>query len=304
MALPNFFNSYFYGRSGKKDFTEDDLPENRFQLFRDVLLVRRGSMVGVNLLYLLIWLPAIAWTILNLLMLFSPPGGSDDIYPLRLAFSYLTILCPLIAITGPFNVGISYVLRNWARDEHSFVLSDFAAALKANWKQGLLLGLGNGLLPLLTFVCVWFYSQMTGSALFYALPLAVSVIAALLWSLISMILPMMIVTYRQSFFCHVRNALLMTIAALPRALLIRLATWALPGLIALVVVLNLPVFSIVAALTVLLYLVFMLAFNKLIHVSFANALCEKYLNPKIHGAATGIGLHPRKEAKNNESEQV
>ena len=119
-----------------------------------------------------------------------------------------------------------------------------------------------------------------------------------------MLLPMMIVTYRQSFFCHVRNALLMTIAALPRALLIRLATWALPGLIALVVVLNLPVFSIVAALTVLLYLVFMLAFNKLIHVSFANALCEKYLNPKIHGAATGIGLHPRKEAKNNESEQV
>ena len=304
MALPNFFNSYFYGHSGKKDFTEADLPENRFQLFRDVLSVRRGSMVGVNLLYLLIWLPAIAWTILNLLMLFSPPGGSDDFYPLRLIFSYLTMLCPLIAITGPFNVGVSYVLRNWARDEHSFVLSDFAAALKANWKQGLLLGLGNGLFPLLTFGCVWFYSQMMGSALYFALPLAVAVIAALLWSLSSMILPMMIVTYSQSFFRHVRNALLMTIAALPRALLIRLATWALPGLIALVVVLNLPVFSIVAALTVLLYLIFMLAFNKLIHVSFANALCEKYLNPKIHDAATGIGLHPRKEAKNNESEQV
>ena len=304
MALPNFFNSYFYGRSGKKDFTEADLPENRFQLFRDVLSVRRGSMVGVNLLYLLIWLPAIAWTILNLLMLFSPPGGSDDIYPLRLIFSYLTILCPLIAITGPFNVGVSYVLRNWARDEHSFVLSDFAAALKANWKQGLIFGAISGMVPLLSFICFRFYLDMADQSALFMLPLAITLIAALLWSLCAMLLPMMIVTYRQSFFCHVRNAMLMTIAALPRALLIRLATWALPGLIALVVVLNLPFFSIVAALTVLLYLVFMLAFNKLIHVSFANALCEKYLNPKIHGAATGIGLHPRKEAKNNESEQV
>ena len=134
------------------------------------------------------------------------------------------------------------------------------------------------------------------------LPLAITLIAALLWSLISMILPMMIVTYSQSFFCHVRNALLMTIAALPRALLIRLATWTLPLVSILLSSTFMGGFPI--ALAAILYMVFMLAFNKLIHVSFANALCEKYLNPKIHGAATGIGLHPRKEAKNNESEQV
>ena len=62
MAGWNFFSNYFYGKPGQRDFTEADLPENRVQLFREVLRVRRGSLVGLNLLYLLIWIPAIFWT--------------------------------------------------------------------------------------------------------------------------------------------------------------------------------------------------------------------------------------------------
>ena len=104
--MANFFNSYFYGKSGKKDFTQADLPANRLQLFRDVLSVRRGNMVGLNLLYLLFWLPALFWTFLNLLQLFSPPTDAAG-YLNRLVLSYLLVLCPLSAITGPFNMSIS-----------------------------------------------------------------------------------------------------------------------------------------------------------------------------------------------------
>ena len=71
--MANFFNSYFYGKSRKKDFTEADLPANRLQLFRDTLMVRKGSMVGLNLLYLLIWIPAVLWTFINLVQLYLAP---------------------------------------------------------------------------------------------------------------------------------------------------------------------------------------------------------------------------------------
>lgn len=297
MALPNFFKDYFYGRSGKRDFTEADLPENRMQLFRDVLSVRRGSMVGVNLLYLLIWLPALFWTFLNLLQLLSPPSDAGEGFLFSLAFSYLTLLFPLIAITGPFNVGISYVLRNWARDEHCFVLSDFSAALKENWRQGLCLGAISGAIPLLTFLCSYIYLQMAQDSIFFALPLAIAFIAAILWNLSAMLLPMMIVTYRQRFSLLVRNALLMTLTQLPKALLIRLATLALPLLLVIIVALNIPIFSIAAALCAIAYLLFMLAFNKLIQVSWANALCEKYLNPQIEGAQSNIGLRSTADTK-------
>ena len=71
MAANGFFNSYFYGKSGKRDFTEADLPANRLQLFRDVLRVRIGALVGVNFLYLIFWIPAVIWTFLNLVQLYT-----------------------------------------------------------------------------------------------------------------------------------------------------------------------------------------------------------------------------------------
>ena len=45
----------------------------------------------------------------------------------------LAWLIPCIAITGPLTAGICYVTRNWARDEHAFIWSDFRDAVKENW---------------------------------------------------------------------------------------------------------------------------------------------------------------------------
>ena len=47
----------------------------------------------------------------------------------------------------------------------------------------------------------------------------------------------------------------------------------------------------VMPVTLALYAFFLLSLNKLIAVSCANSVCEKYLNPKIEGAETNIGLH-------------
>ena len=71
-----FFKNYFYGRPGQRDFTEQDLPTNRFQLFREVLKVRRGNMVGLNFLYLLCWIPAALWSFVNLVQLSAIAGAS------------------------------------------------------------------------------------------------------------------------------------------------------------------------------------------------------------------------------------
>lgn len=291
MPLPNFFGNYFYGKSGRKDFTDADLPANRMQLFRDVLLVRRSGMVGLNLLYLLFWLPAVFWTFINLLPVFVPPADKD-ITLHTILFSYLTLLCPLVAITGPFNVGVSFVLRNWARDEHSFVLADFGAALKANWKQGLLLGAVNGIIPLLLYISFRVYGNMADASLVYYIPLAIALAAAALWYLSAPSLPMMIATYDQNFPCQVRNALLMTLAELPRAILMRIAALILPIGLTVIYAFAPSAAGIAGGIVLIAYVLFMLSFNKLMDASFANYLCEKYLNPRIEGAATNIGVRP------------
>ncbi len=286
----NFFKNYFYGKSGQRDFTDRDLPTTRVQLFREVLKVRRSSMVSLNFVYLLCWLPAVVWSYLNLAQLSAIAAGASDAHLGDLLYSYLLILFPLTAITGPFTMGISRVMRNWARDEHAYTFSDFAAGMKENWRQGLLYSLICGALPLVLYICYIFYSAMApGSALFY-LPLALTLIAGLLWSLSAQLMPTLIVTYRLSFAGVVRNAVLMTLAALPKAIGAKLMTLVVPALLLLLAQLA-PVavrWAVPAALV--LYAVFLLSFNKLITACYANACCEKYLNTKIEGAGVDIGL--------------
>lgn len=304
--MPSLFKDYFYGKSGKQDFTQEDLPANRLQLFRDVLSVRRGGMMGVNLLYLFCWLPAIFWTFLNLIQLYQLEGDPAALGTAvnNIFYSWLLLLMPLIAFTGPFNMGVSLVMRNWARDEHSFLLADFAEALKSNWKQGLLFGCIHGAVPFVCYLCGDYYAAMAKRSAIFYLPLAILLAAAVLWQLIAMILPTMIVTYRQSFFGLLKNAMLMTLAALPKAILIYLATLAAPLLIVAAWMICPSALSWITA-AFAAYAIILIAFNKLICASWANALCEKYLNPQIKGARTNIGLRPKHEnEEKNDAEQI
>ena len=41
-------NSYYYGKSGKGDYTPDDLPKNRWQLFMEMLRTRMSGLCRMN----------------------------------------------------------------------------------------------------------------------------------------------------------------------------------------------------------------------------------------------------------------
>ena len=44
-------NSFYYGKSGKGDFRKEDLPQNRWQLFWEMLRVRLSGLFRLNLMY-------------------------------------------------------------------------------------------------------------------------------------------------------------------------------------------------------------------------------------------------------------
>ena len=52
-----FMNNYYYGKSGKGDYTPEDLPKTRLQLFFEMLRVRLSALCRMNLIYMLPWLP-------------------------------------------------------------------------------------------------------------------------------------------------------------------------------------------------------------------------------------------------------
>ena len=298
MAIKNLFHNFIFGKPNKRDFTEADLPENRFQLFRHVLGNRLGKMVWMNLLSLLIWLPAIAWTtliVLNVGGLLTLPAEELQATLQQLVYTWLLILFPLIAITGPFNAGVSDVFHRWARDEHCFPLSTFRSSLKANWKQGLLFGAVDGLVPLLVYVSARFYWELTVQSKLFLAPVVLALILMLLWLMAAPLMPLLIVSYQLRFGGVLKNAFLMTIVSLPRSIAIRLATLAIPILFLLGMYFLPSAAGVLLFFGSLLYAFILLSFNKLIWASYANALGEKYLNARIPGAATNIGLRPNRE---------
>ena len=298
MAIRNLMHNYFYGKPGKRDFTESDLPGNRMQLFRHVLGLRWGKMVWLNLLCLLFWLPAIAWTSLNVLQagsILTLPAEQIPASLQQIVYTWLLILFPLIAITGPFNVGMSDVFHRWARDEHCYPFAAFRSGLKANWKQGLLFGIVDGLVPLLVYLAARFYWELTAQSKIFLLPVVLALVMMVLWLMAAPLMPQLIVSYELRLGGVVKNAFLMTIVSLPRSIAIRLVTLAVPILFVLGMYFFPSTMGVLFFFGSLLYVAFLLSFNKLIWASYANALGEKYLNTQIPGARTNIGLRPNHE---------
>lgn len=288
----NMMNNYFYGKSGKGDYRVEDMPANRFQLFTSVWKVRWSAMFGVNLLHIIPWLPAAIWTIINISLLLTMDaemlqGGGGGYLTI-----YLAVLFPLIGITGPFNAGTSFVLRNWARDEHSFVWSDYWDAVKGNWKQALPIAFISGAMPLILYIGWQFYGSMAQNSYFYMIPMGLILLVFIIWKLSEQVMYTMMVTYTLSLRNLIRNSVLMTMAKLPLAIGIKLLTLVVP-VAAFAILMLCPGIEMYVFLALgLLYVVYVPVLNRFIIASYSNALCEKFLNSKIEGAQSNIGLRP------------
>ena len=69
---------------------------------------------------------------------------------------FLLFSLPIITI-GPAMAGMTYVLRNYAREEHAFVFQDFFDAFKSNFKQSFAAGILGMILGGISVYALFFY---------------------------------------------------------------------------------------------------------------------------------------------------
>lgn len=297
-----FFDRFYYGKAGKRDYSEMDMPKTRTALFFLVLKDHVFDLIKVNLMQLIFWIPFLVWTAINIMAIQSmdvetmmaAENASEQI--LGALASYLSMwmigLIPCVLITGPSSAGAAYIMRNWARDDHVFILSDFKDAFKDNWKQALAVSALTCVLPIVTYTALSYYSQMANSNLLMVLPMVLVVFVALMWTLMLPLLYPLMIGYELRTKDVIKNAFLIASVRLPQMIAARLIT-----LIPVVVLLvgmyigNIWVILIVCAY----YFLFGFAFSKLVYASFANSAFDKFLNPRIEGATVNQGLRPHTE---------
>ena len=333
-------NNYYYGKSGKGDFRKEDLPETRMQLFRDTLRTRLSALFRLNLLYMLVFLPMIivmAMGYINILtnlqvVLAAQEGTLPEFLaemqqegeeprtvteeemaeiaatsPMDVIASslYTTLLwlIPCIAITGPFTAGLCYVTRNWARDEHAFIWSDFKDAVKANWKQALGLSAITSVLPILCYLGWQFYGGMAQQNMIMIVPQMLVVLVVIIWALAITYMHPLVVTYELRFRDVLRNGFLLGVARLPMSVGIRLLH-CVPCLIGfLLAYLWHPIYGML--ILIAWYVLIGFSLSRFITASYTNAVFDRFINPRIEGAVVNRGLrNPEDEDDEDDEDEL
>jgi uncharacterized membrane protein YesL len=287
------FDRFYYGKAGKADYTPDDLPANRFQLFREVLRVRLWSLMRLNLLQLIFWLPMILLTLATLIGVNALAGeiaesGGDMAESLAgILSTYALLLVPCLLITGPSTAAAARVARNWARDQHAFLWGDFKDAFKENWKQGLCVSAITGVLPLVLVVGVRFYGALAATMPVAVVAQALLVLTAAFWALALVFLYPLMIGYALNLRGLLRNGVMLALGRLPYAAAIRLATL-LPLLLAAIALLAGSLWGVL--IVGLYYALIGFALHRLVYASFANGVFDRFINPRIQGAPVNLGL--------------
>ena len=332
-------NNYYYGKSGKGDFRKEDLPQNRRQLFLDTLKTRLSALCRINLMYMIIFLPAMLVMMFfftniisdtsNLLMMQENDYASyvelmkeseqevqiteehynelknsvnaGDLMNNSL-FRMLVWLIPCLAITGPFTAGLSYVTRNWARDEHAFIWTDFKDAVKENWKQSLILSVITSILPLAAYVGWEFYGNLSAQNIIMIIPQVLVVLVVFIWAISITYMHPLTVTYTLKTKDIIRNGLLLGVARLPMSVGIRLLH-CVPALIgaALIWFWN-PMIGMLILFAY--YALIGFAVSRFITASYTNAVFDRFINPRIEGAKVNQGLYTPDEDEEDEEEET
>lgn len=139
-------------------------------------------------------------------------------------WKWYVVPLPLVLL-ATFSAGLTYVTRNFAREEHAFVWSDFWSAVKNNWKYFLLNGFVTYLLyVVLSFAMIYYYNNAVSNALLYV-PFWVCIVVAVTFLWAQYYIPVMFVTFDLKFGQVYKNALIFVLAGFGRNLLITLV-WA------------------------------------------------------------------------------
>ena len=324
-------NSFYYGKSGKGDFRQEDLPKNRWELFWAMLRVRFASLCRLNLMTVLAHLPMIVLIGVCITQVFSAlvvtgdyqyyleTGNAGNLTAEQITalegadlnaavtgalYQALSTFClwaiPCIAITGPFKASVAYVTRNWARDEHAFIWSDFKDAVKANWKQALGVSAITSIMPLLIYVCWQFYGQMAANSMIYMVPQMLTLMLGVVWSLACEFMYPIIVTYEVKFTAVIKNGVMLAIARLPQSVGLRLLGL-VPTLLAVLI------FYLTGSLIPFLvlggyYIVAGYALSQFVNASFTNGVFDKYINSRMEGVKVNRGLATETDDDEDEEE--
>lgn len=248
MAFLGLFGNYDKPGPG---VSKDEPPKAAPVRFFEIFGRKFTKLVQANLIFLL---PTLAAFVLMFLIYLCPTHFMLQLPTTSGALQvdvWVLYAVPLpLVLLSPFTAGLTYIARNFAREEHAFVWSDFWDAVKGNWKYFLLNGvIVYAVYVVLSFSLLYYSNQLSQDWIFY-IPFWICILLALVFCWAQFYLPVMFITFDLTFRQAYKNAFIFSIAGFLRNLLLTVIIGGLGFLVLLVIPLT--------ALTVFIYLLLLI----------------------------------------------
>ncbi len=286
MAFLGLFGNYDKPGPG---VSKDEPPKAAPVRFFEILFRKLSKLIQLNLIFML---PMIVACVLMVALYLCPTHFVIQVSGITQMDGWATFVVPLpFVLLSPFCAGLTIVTRNFAREEHAFVWSDFWDAVKDNWKYFLLNGLICYLVYTILGFSVIYYYNMAATEWLYYIPLWFCVVIAVVFLFSQYYLPVMFVTFDLKFTHAYKNALIFTLAGFGRNILLTVILIALFMLI-----LNLPLLNITLLIYALLFIFLMFSFVSYLVNFTVYPVIDRYLIQPYKRMQEGTNEEPAESA--------
>lgn len=216
--MAGFFGFFDYTKPGP-GIPKDAPPKHRFIIFFEVLSRKFWKLVQLNMLYFICSIPAFILMLIFSMFLYQSslvPDPSSDLFT-RLILGSIFVCVPLIVV-GPAAAGFNYVLRNFSREEHAWVFSDFKEHALKNFKESMIICVIDLVVCFLFAINLNFYHQAGQTNFFLGMVKYFLIAAFGIFVLMHLYIYPMLVTYKLSIRQIYKNSFIFAILKLFQSL--------------------------------------------------------------------------------------
>ena len=212
--MAGIFGFFDYTKPGP-GVPKDAPPKPRIVVFFEIFSRKFWHLVKLNMLFSIFNLPAILMVLFLILASQSSMNTrfSEDLFAdfvFRFLFGAVLLCIPLITV-GPAQAGFTYVLRNYAREEHAFIWEDFKEHALKNFKESMIISAIDFIVVLIIWMDISIYMSMDKSNILISIASALLILSFVIYLMMHMYIYPMLVTFKLNIKQIYKNAFIFTI---------------------------------------------------------------------------------------------
>lgn len=208
--MAGFFGFFDYTKPGP-GIPKDAPPKARIIVFFEIFSRKFWNFIRINMMFTIFNIPSIL--VMLLISMFFLTRTLENVgLDLVIRFMFGTFfMCIPVITTGPVQAGMTYILRNYAREEHAFIWGDFKENALRNFKQSMIISVIDAVVMVIAGFTMNFYIQFGITNIFMSFATGIVIIAFIIFIMMHLYIYPMLVTFKLTIKQIYKNAFLFSI---------------------------------------------------------------------------------------------